>query len=304
MVNRHPLSGVYAAVITPLDQDYALDLDKFPELLAFLARRGCHGALLLGTTGEGPSFSPEERYQLMRTALLVRQEHPQFRLLAGTGTPSLDESIRLTRAAFELGFEAVVTLPPYYYRNAGQEGLFLWYRQLIQQAVPHGRYLLGYHIPPVSGVPLPIELLKRLKDAFPERFAGIKDSSASAEYALELGQTFGADLLVLNGTDRLFSLALQANASGCITALANLVSPWLRQVWDAHWQGQSDAAAQARLDAARGVLEAYPPAAAFVKVILHRVHRFPQWSVRPPLLPLAPEAAERAIANWLQVEHA
>lgn len=304
MANPHPLSGVYAAVITPLDQDYALALDRFPELLAFLAERGCHGALLMGTTGEGPSFSPEERYQLMRAALLVRQEHPQFRLLAGTGTPSLDESIRLTRAAFELGFDAVVTLPPYYYRNAGQEGYFLWYRRLIEQAVPRGKYLLGYHIPPVSGVPLTIELLKRLKDTFPERFAGIKDSSASAEHALELGQTFGADLLVLNGTDRLFSLALKANASGCITALANLVSPWLRQVWEAHLQGQSDAEAQARLDAARGVLEAYPPAAPFVKVILHKVHNFPQWSVRPPLLPMTPEAADRAVAAWLQVEHA
>jgi len=304
MANWHPLSGVYAAVITPLNQDYALELEKFPELLAFLASRGCHGALLLGTTGEGPSFSPEERYQLLRSALLVRQEHPQFRLLAGTGTPSLDESIRLTRAAFELGFDAVVTLPPYYYRNAGQEGLFLWYRQLIQQAVPRGRYLLGYHIPSVSGVPLTIELLKRLKDAFPERFAGIKDSSASAEHALELGQTFGAELLVLNGTDRLFSLALQAKASGCITALANVVSPWLRQVWEAHLQGQTDVAAQARLDAARRVLEAYPPAAPFVKVILHRVFNFPRWSVRPPLLPFASDVADQAVAAWLQVEHA
>ena len=57
----HPLSGVYAASLTPLKADYSLDLDSVPVYLDFLAKRGCHGALLLGTTGEGPSFSPAER---------------------------------------------------------------------------------------------------------------------------------------------------------------------------------------------------------------------------------------------------
>ena len=59
--SAHPLAGVYAAALTPLNQDHDPDLAAIPELLSFLAKRGCHGALLLGTTGEGPSFSEEER---------------------------------------------------------------------------------------------------------------------------------------------------------------------------------------------------------------------------------------------------
>ncbi len=304
MAYPHPLGGVYAAAVTPLGDDFSLDLEKLPELLAFLAGRGCHGALLLGTTGEGPSFSPEERRAILQAALLVRQEHPRFRLLAGTGTPSLDETIRLTRSAFDLGMDGVVVLPPYYFRNVRQEGLFLWFRQVIQQAVPRGGYLLGYHIPALSGVPLSLELLRRLRDAFPQQFAGIKDSSGEAGYAQQLGEAFGAEFLVLNGTDRLFILALRANAAGCITALANLISPTLRQVWDAHLRGASNLTAQSRLDKARSVLETYAPAAPFIKAILHHVHHFPKWSVRPPLLPLAPEIAAQAVADWMQAENA
>jgi 4-hydroxy-tetrahydrodipicolinate synthase len=111
-MSRASLSGVYAAAVTPLKPDFSPDADAIPHLLGFLAGRGCHGALMLGTTGEGPSFSPAERDGIWRAAMRVRQEHPDFRLLAGTGTPSLTETIDLTRLAFELGFDGVVTLPP------------------------------------------------------------------------------------------------------------------------------------------------------------------------------------------------
>jgi 4-hydroxy-tetrahydrodipicolinate synthase len=116
-MNPHQrLAGVYAAALTPLDQNGALAPEACPQLLAFLAGRGCHGALLHGTTGEGPSFAPDERIVMWKAALAVRQDWPDFRLLAGVGTTSLHESIQLTQAAFELGFDGVVSLPPFYYR--------------------------------------------------------------------------------------------------------------------------------------------------------------------------------------------
>ena len=297
-MNQHPLAGVYAAAVTPLNPDYTLDADGLLRLLDFLAQRGCHGALLLGTTGEGPSFSPRERRSIIQTAQRIRQQHPDFRILAGTGTPSLEESIALTRQAFELGCEAVLVLPPYYYRNASLEGLLLWYTQLIERSVPAGGYLLGYHIPRVSGVALPLDLLARLKDRFPNRFAGLKDSSADAAHARALGARFGDHLLVLNGTDRLFTLALEHHAGGCITALANLLSPQLRQVWEAHRAGQRDPLAQAQLDTGRDVLERFPPAPPLLKSLLAELHAFPQWAVKPPLLPLEGRTRKRALLHW------
>lgn len=292
------LAGVYVAAVTPLDQDFKPDLDSLPSLLAFYAHRGCHGALLLGTTGEGPSFAPEERVAIFQAAVNVRQEHPEFRLLAGTGTPSLEETISLTRAAFDLGFDGAVVLPPYYFRNASDEGLFAWYASLIERAVPTGGALLGYHIPAVSGVPLSLDLLARLRDACGPRFAGLKDSSGDPEHAHALGTRFGEDLLVLNGNDRLFSLALQHNAGGCITALANLLSPDLRRVWEAHQVGGEDPDAQARLELGRQILDRYQPAAPTLKAVLSTWFDFPLWSVRPPLLPLSPERVQAVVEEF------
>jgi 4-hydroxy-tetrahydrodipicolinate synthase len=285
-MNTSPLGGVYAAAVTPLQPDLTPDLESVPRLLGFLAQRGCHGALLFGTTGEGPSFAREDRLAVWKAALAVRQARPGFHLLAGTGTPSLEETIFLTRAAFNLGYDGVVVLPPYYFRNASEDGLFTWFSQVIARAVPGDGAFFGYHIPGVSGVALSPDLLARLKDAYPRQFVGLKDSSTSAEHARLLGERFGRDLLIFNGTDRLFGQALQWGAGGCITALANLVSPDLRRVWEAHQRGTSDAEAQAHLDQARAVSEQYPPAPPFMKAILHHVHGFPLWPVCPPITPL------------------
>ncbi len=298
-MTHHPLSGVYAAAVTPLKPDLSPDLDAVPSFLGFLASRGCHGALLFGTTGEGPSFSPSEREAVWRAAVKVREQFPQFRLLAGTGTPSLTETIELTRLAFDLGYDAVVTLPPYYFRKATDEGLFQWFEQVIARAVPSDGYLLGYHFPHVAGIGFSLELLARLKDAFPAQFAGIKDSSHDEAFAVSLGKQFGSDLAVFSGTDSDFSLALQNQAAGCITAPANLISPGLREVYDAYEAHRDPSAAQAKVSAQRHTLEQLPPFPPTLKALLARMCGQPRWPVRPPLVE-APEAEVERIRRELE----
>jgi 4-hydroxy-tetrahydrodipicolinate synthase len=300
----HPLSGVYAAALTPLKADYSLDLDSVPVYLDFLAKRGCHGALLLGTTGEGPSFAPNERIELFRAALKIRETHPGFRLLAGTGTPSLAETSDLNRAAFDLGFDGVVCLPPFYYRKATDEGLFTWFEEVITRSVPADKFMLGYHFPAVAGIGFSIPLLSRLKDAFPVQFAGIKDSSHDADLAHNLGDLFGHELLVLTGTDSYMQLALENQAGGCITAPANLISPSLRAVYDAFTQGGDPSAAQKAVSEQRHIIEKYPPFPPALKALVSRLHGLPRWAVRPPLDPMTDAALESAIAELTQAGYA
>lgn len=295
----HKLAGVYAAAVTPLESDYSLDLDSLPLLLDFLAGRGCHGALLLGTTGEGPSFSTMERAVLWRAAAKWREARSDFRLLAGTGSPSLTETVELNRLAFDLGFDAVVSLPPYYYRKASDEGLFSWFDQVIRRSVPVDGALLGYHFPDVAGIGFSVALLQRLKESFPAQFAGIKDSSHDAGLAQRLGEVFDEDLLVLTGTDTYLSLALANHAGGCITAPANLISPALREVWNLHQAGQDTSAAQEKVNEQRHILEQYPPFPPLLKALLHRLHGLPRWPVRPPLEGVTPEIEEQ-LASQLQ----
>lgn len=289
MESVQTLAGVYAAAVTPMHIDGTPDLTGIANLIHFLAGRGCHGLLFLGTTGEGPSFSSAERAQIFQAASMVRQAYPSLRLLAGTGTPSLDETISLTRIAFDLGFDGVVVLPPYYYRKISDEGLFAWFDTLLNRAVPSDGTVLGYHIPPITGLGFSLDLLARLKDSHPTSFAGIKDSSSDPNFALQLGQRFGKDLFVLTGNDRLFSLALDNHASGCITAMANIFAPMLRQVWDAYQAGSPDHALQEKLGLARTILDQYPPMPPLLKALLHHQYQLPMWTVRPPLMSLPPE---------------
>jgi len=298
MPDLHPLAGVYAAAVTPLKADSTFDFEAVPVLLRFLASRGCHGALFFGTTGEGPSFSPSEREAFLRSVRAFRQQVPGFRLLAGTGTPSLSETIDLTKLVFSMGYDGVVVLPPYYFRKITDEGLFTWFSELIRKAVPSDKYLLGYHIPGMTGVGFSLDLLVRLKDTFPHQFAGIKDSSHDASFAIELGKRFGADLTIFTGTDSYFHLALQNGAAGAITAPANIISPALREIWDLYQAGKDPSEIQARATGQRLLLEKYAPFPPTLKALMNQIFDFPRWEVKPPLEALHQDLTEQVLSEF------
>lgn len=301
MTDLHPLAGVYAAAVTPLKPDSSFDFETVPAFLHFLASRGCRGALFFGTTGEGPSFSPKEREAFMRSVRVIRQQLPGFKLLAGTGTPSLSESIELTKLSFDLGYDGVVVLPPYYFRKATDEGLFNWFSELITKAVPQNKYLLGYHIPVMTGIGFSLDLLERLKEKFPTQFAGIKDSSHDEAFAVELGNRFGKDLLVLNGTDSYFHHALKNHAQGAITAPANLISDNLRDIWDLFQEGKDPSEIQAKVAEQRHLLEKYSPIAPVLKGLLHKIHGLPNWTLRHPLESLDEKTLEEAAEKFSKI---
>lgn len=299
MTSQHPLAGVYAAAVTPLHStDSTLDLESVSIILNFLASRGCHGAVLFGTTGEGPSFSPSEREALMRAAHAHQAQLPGFRLIAGTGTPSLSETIELTKLAFDLGYDAALLVPPYYFRKATDDGLFAWFSEVINKAVPSDKYVLGYHFPNVVGIGFSIELLAHLKDAFPIQFAGVKDSSHDVEFARSLGEKFGSDLAAFSGTDTYLKMAIENKAAGCVTAPANLISPDLREVWDLMNAGKDASEVQERINTQRHILEKYPPFPPTIKALLHRLHGLPRWAVKPPLEAISAELEEKVVSEF------
>ncbi len=294
------LSGVYAAAVTPLKPDLSPDMVMIPELLAFLAARGAHGALILGTTGEGPSFSIAEREAIYQAAAGVRNKYPEFSLLAGTGTPSLEDTIYLNKLVFDLGFDGVVVLPPYYFRSAGEDGLYAWFSQVIETSIPEGGQLLGYHIPQVSGVALNRSLLNRLSNGYPAQFGGIKDSSGDMAHAQQTAATFPGHTLLV-GHDRLMTASLEAGAAGCITAAANLISPQLRQIYDLFQAGKDTSTVQAQVDAVRNLLETLTPFPAGIKGLLAELYGFPIWPVKPPLEMFPEEKIKSAAEEFRRV---
>ncbi|MGF1507012.1 MAG: dihydrodipicolinate synthase family protein [Anaerolineae bacterium] len=270
------LQGLFAASITPFHADGALDRDGLITHLHRLHARGCHGVLLCGTTGEGPSLTVEERITVFKTAV---EHNPGLTLLAGTGAVSLNDTITLTRAAYETGCTAAVVLPPFFFPR--DIDLFATYKAIIQQAVPTDAPLLLYHNPKVTQVHLDLALIARLQDSFGQ-IAGIKDSSGSWERASALIER---GLIVFVGDDRLLLRTLEAGGAGAITGAANLFAVSLRAVYDAHHSGQEAEQAQQALNDRLSTLDGLPRIAAIK-------HLAGSAAVRLPLRELTPQ--ERA----------
>ncbi len=289
------IEGVIAAAVTPLNKKGELELGDLPRLFDFLAGRGCQGVLLLGTTGEGPSFSVAERIEVVREGLRYRAAAwPNVKLLAGTGCANLADTIALTRAAFDLGVDAAVTLPAFYYKGVSADGIAAYFRQVVQQAVPASGRLLAYHIPQVSGVAIPAATISQLRQQFPDQVWGMKDSQDDLSHTLETMRQFPG-FHVFSGSDSTLTEALAGGASGSITALANVTSRLNRAVWDAHQKGTTAPAAHAGLVHARQLLKGLSGPAA-MKAVLADLFGFPDWPVRPPLEPLTADTRARLSA--------
>jgi 4-hydroxy-tetrahydrodipicolinate synthase len=295
MTTKADLAGVVPALVTPCYGDRRLAPDNLARHMRWAEGAGCDGVLLLGTTGEGPSLSVDERIAVLDAA---RDHAGDMLIMAGTGCASLRDTITLTRRAFELGADAAVVVPPFYYKQVTDDALVDTYRRLLDEAVPDDGLLVLYHIPQISGVGFSFEVIERLLGIDEARVAGIKDSSGDLAHGQALCRAF-PNLRVFMGDDKLLHAGLQAGAVGCITAGANLFAPLSAAVYRAHRSGGGDAAhVQSRLTAARAALDAYKPFPASVKHLLALRYRTPGWDVLPPLAPLS-EADGRALVASL-----
>src|SRR5215510_390240 len=175
------LSGVIAAIATPIDESGAPDLKRAVTLARYLLDNGCDGLNVLGTTGEATSFSVEERKGVMDA--YKTDELPLDRLMVGTGAASVADAVALTRHAADLGFGGALVLPPFYYKGVPDEGLVAYVDTIVQatSAKPIPLYL--YHFPAQSGLHWHVALIAELLHAFGGRIVGLKDSSGDMAYA-------------------------------------------------------------------------------------------------------------------------
>ena len=276
------MRGIHVAAVTPLLPDGSPAIEHVRDLLSLFSKQGAHGALIFGTTGEGPSFSPEERIMVWEEAAKIKEQYPDFKLIAGTGTPSLNETIFLNKIAFDLGFDAVLSLPPYYFRDATDQGLLDWFSEQIESSVPDDGGFMAYHFPKMCGVSFSISLLKKLLIRFPNQFIGLKDSSGDFESAKDKVKGLpGVDVFV--GNETLLTKNLQLGGAGSITASSNLITPLMRTIWDKFQAGEDTTKDQDKVDQVRGILNQITPFSASVKQLLHELYDFTVWPVKPPL---------------------
>ena len=169
------IKGLIAPILSPFNDDLSFNQDLYNELAAELLQTGCSGLAPFGTTGEALSVGSAERMAALE-GLVASGIDPKV-IIPGTGLCNLPESIALSRHAVELGCAGVMTLPPFYFKGMGDDGLFDYFEKLIDGVDHPDLQIYLYHIPQVSGVGLSIELVTRLRAAYPDVIVGIKDSS-------------------------------------------------------------------------------------------------------------------------------
>lgn len=280
------IRGIISAMLTPFTSDVGpVDYEWLPGYLQFLADGGLHGVLALGTTGEGPSMSVAER---IRTLEIILKHRGELSVIAGTGCAALTDTIALSRAAIELGVDAILVMPPFYIKQPSETGILAYFRALCDALPAEARVML-YHIPQVTGVPITTTIIDGLLDSHPGQFFGLKDSSGDWEHSKMLIDRY-PQLRIFTGSDRLIARALAGGAAGAITALSSAFPRLARAVFDAYHNGGDVSAAQARLSAVRDLIDPIntPPA---LKAALAWTSNLPETALRLPLMPLSNEEA-------------
>ncbi|MBP6900256.1 MAG: dihydrodipicolinate synthase family protein [Burkholderiaceae bacterium] len=297
----HP-RGVYCAALTPLDAELRPDHERFVAHCRSLVADGCRGVALLGTTGEANSFSTGERKALLEAAVEGGLRPDQ--LLPGTGVSALTETVELTRHALSLGVSSVVMLPPFYYKDVSEDGLFAAYAETIERVGDPRLRVVLYHIPQVSALPIPFGLIERLRARYPQVVVGIKDSAGKLEHMTALVQSFPG-FAVLSGADPLMLPLLRAGGAGAITATTNLVAADLAFVHAHHADASRAAeveAAQQRVVAMRSLASTHAQMAS-LKVLLAARTGHDGWRrLRPPLLALGEAQRQELLAGLARLQ--
>lgn len=219
---------LYVAACTPCDKSLKFDDGVYKEMMPYFKEKGIDGVVVLGTTGEYPSFSTVERKKIAEAALKHRTG---LSMIVQVGTSNFPETIELLQHAQANGADGVLCIPPFYYKKPATEGLTRYY-SLIMEASRIPVHL--YHIPGTSAVPITLDLLHSL-EKYPN-LAGIKDSTGDpAGYAAFVKEF--PKLNMMTGTSNNLQPALAAGM-GAILADGNLFPQACADIFKAHRAGQ------------------------------------------------------------------
>jgi 4-hydroxy-tetrahydrodipicolinate synthase len=310
------IRGVLAPVVTPFKADFAPDIRRFIAHCKWLLSQNC-GLAVFGTNSEANSLSMEERAKLLDE--LVAAGVDPSRMMPGTGCCSITETVKLTKQAVGNGCAGVLMLPPFYYKDVDEEGLYRYFSEVVQRVGDARLRIYLYHIPPVAVVGITTGLVERLLAAYPNAIAGMKDSSGDWNntktfldaFAVRAGRAASTaraartfDVFV--GSESFLLANMRNGGAGTISATAN-VNP--AAIYDLYQKALAAASAstnsdldqqQAKLDVVRQVFSSrkFPSMIAALKQAIAIYADDPAWrTVRPPLVELTPEQA-----NLLAVE--
>src|SRR5438132_1110452 len=285
------IRGVLAPVVTPFKADLSPDCERFIRHCQWLLSQDC-GLAVFGTNSEANSMAAEERSTLL-DAVVAAGIDPS-RMMPGTGCCSIAETVELTTHAVRHGCAGVLMLPPFYYKDLSEEGLYRYFSEVVQRAGDTRLKIYLYHIPPVAIVGITPKLVERLLKAYPNAIAGMKDSSGdwnNTKIFLDAFAETGFDVFV--GSESFLLANMRDGGVGTISATANVNPAAIHKLYTEFKNSDADEL-QAKLNVVRQVFSSgkFPSMIASLKQAIAIYGEDPAWArVRPPLVKLTPEQA-------------
>jgi 4-hydroxy-tetrahydrodipicolinate synthase len=280
--------GLSAAMTTPFLSTGAIDLVRLSSHARWCLANGCASVTAFGTTGEGALIGLAERERAL--GALAGAGIAGDRIVCCVAASPLSDAEAQARAAFAAGCRRLLLTPPFYFKNLGDDGLFVWFSRLFEALGSANPQVILYNIPSVTQVALSITLIGRLKEAFPQTVIGVKDSSGDWPYTQELLAAHG-DLAILIGDERYLAEGVRRGGQGSISGLANVCPDALLPLAT---QGRSDE----RINRLVDTVLRYPVTPAVKALVAHRTGDAAWLTVRAPLSGISAPDAERLGATY------
>ena len=282
-MSKEKMTGVIAPILTPFNDDLSFAPDLYVSHATWLLEQGIHYISPFGTTGEALSLSVNERMTALD--ILIKGGIDPAVLMPGTGLCNLEDTVTLCRHAVDLGCAAVLTLPPFFYKNASDDGLYAYFIRLIESINRADLRICMYHIPPMAGIGFSPALAGRLASDFPDTVVAYKDSSGDFENTKNVIAA-ASDISVFPGSETFLRQGMENGGAGCISATCNVNPAGIRNVFNVITgakDGNLDHVNNEILTFRKNV-EVYAPIPA-MKGLLAEKRGDGRWrNVRPPLL--------------------
>ena len=215
------IKGIFAASLSLLDKNLALDVKNTIKHAENIIDNGCHGVVFFGSTGQSQLISLSEKIQLINH--LPNSKYKE-KFIIGTGLNSLFDTINLMKISKTLNFDKFLIMPPAYYKY-GDEDVINFYTRIINEIGECN--IILYNFEKLSGYKFSIDCVEKLADKFPKQIVGVKDSSYNLYENLKIN-----NFSVMPGSESKLLKGLELGCSGIITATTNVTSALAREVYD------------------------------------------------------------------------
>ncbi len=275
--------GLSAALTTPFDETGNILLPMLTEHARFCLDHHCDSVTVFGTTGEGSSIGHSERGKVL--SALQASGISGANIVAGVLVDSVIDAVEQSAQALDLGARNILLAPPSYFKNVSDDGLFTWFSAVFAGLGSKARDIIVYNIPSVTMVKISVDLVARLRAAFPGIVTGVKDSGGDWAHTERLLKEHG-DLAIMIGDERHLAQGTRLGGQGAISGMANLLGADVRAM---AVDGRDD-------DRVTGLVEVllnYPVTPAVKVLVAHTSGNGVWLNVRPPLITIAAQDRDR-----------